>query len=207
VKVDSFWPPRRAISRFGAEYYQRQNPGVPWLSKQGIEILSDLLHASDRCIEWGSGTSTTWIGKRVQSIVSAEHDPAWFDRVQGELVAAGLPRESVRLLSLEPHDLPEQSPYVRLIDEFADGELTVCYVDGEYRPACMRAVIPKLASGGVLVLDDAHGVLDHPTHSPHARAGVGPVSQEWATIAAELRDWRMLWASDGYSDAAIWIKP
>lgn len=197
----------RGVHRFAAEYYQRRNPGVPWLSRQGIGMLSDLLRTSDVCLEWGSGDSTTWIGHRVSRILSAEHDRGWFDRVQGELSAAGQPRDAVRLLSLEPRDRPEESPYVRLVDEFADGELTVCYVDGEHRPACIRAVIPKLASGGVLALDDAHNFLDHPTGSPHARAGLGPLNAEWAAIVEQLRDWRMVWASDGYSDAAIWIKP
>jgi predicted O-methyltransferase YrrM len=166
-----------------------------------------MLQTSDACLEYGSGSSTTWVGKRVQKIVSAEHDPIWFSRVQGDLAAAGLPRDSVRLVSPDPGDRPEESPYVRLIDEFADGQLTVCLVDGEHRPACMREAIAKLASGGLLLLDDAHGVLDHPTLSPHARAGLGPVDDEWAAIAALLSGWRMLWASDGYSDAAIWIKP
>ena len=195
------------MSRLAAESYQRRHPEVPWLSKQGIEMLSDLLHDDDRCLEWGSGKSTPWFARRVQKLVSAEHDRAWFDRVGGELRAAGLPPDAVRLLSAEPRDRPDESPYVRVIDEFADGELTACYVDGEHRPACMRAAIPKLASGGVLVLDDAHGVLDHPTFSPHARAGRGPLNGEWAAIVEQLLSWRMVWATDGYSDAAIWIKP
>ena len=195
------------MHRFAAEYYQRRHPDAPWLSKEAIEMLSDLLHDSDDCLEYGSGTSTAWLGRRVSRIVSAEHDRGWFDRVQGQLRAAGVPTDAVRLLSLDPHARPEESPYVRLVDEFADGELTVCLVDGEHRTACMREAIPKLASGGLLVLDDAHGVLDHPTFSPHSRAGLGPLDGEWSALVTQLRDWRMLWASDGYSDAAIWIKP
>jgi predicted O-methyltransferase YrrM len=206
VEIDSFWPPQRAVRRFAAEYYQRHHPDAPWLSKEGIEMLSDLLRDSDTCLEYGSGTSTAWFGRRVSKILSAEHDRSWFDRTQGELGAAGLPRDAVRLLSIEPRDQPEQSPYVRLADEFADGELTFCFVDGEHRTACIRAAIPKLASGGLLVLDDAHGVLDHPTFSPHSRAGLGPLNADWAAIVEQLHDWRMVWASDGYSDAAIWIK-
>jgi predicted O-methyltransferase YrrM len=170
-------------------------------------MLGDLLRPSDTCLEYGSGTSTAWLGRRVARILSAEHDPGWFARVEGELAATGLPRDAVRMLSLEPRERPEQSPYVRLIDEFADGELTVCLVDGEHRTVCMREAIAKLASGGLLVLDDAHGVLDHQTFSPHSRVGLGPLDGEWAAIVEQLRDWRMLWASDGYSDAAIWIKP
>jgi predicted O-methyltransferase YrrM len=207
VELESFWPPRHALHRFAAEYYQRRHPGAPWLSKQAIEMLSDLLKPGDACLEYGSGASTAWLGRRVDRLLSAEHDRTWFDRVQGELRAAGLRTDTVRLLSVDPAARPEESPYVRLIDEFADGELTVCLVDGEHRTACIREAIPKLAPGGLLVLDDAHGVLDHPTFSPHSRAGLGPLDDEWAALVTEQRDWRMLWASDGYSDAAIWIKP
>jgi predicted O-methyltransferase YrrM len=207
MQVSSFWPPRAAYHRFAAEGYQRRNPEVPWLPKAAIETLPDLLKPTDRFLEYGSGKSTAWLAKRVGKLVSVEHDKAWFDRVQGQLSANGLDRDSVRLLSLDPSDRPAESPYVRAIDEFAGGELDVCLVDGEYRVACMREAIARLASGGMLLLDDAHGVLDHPTTAPHARYGRGPADRDWAELAEQLSGWRMTWISDGYSDCAIWFKP
>ncbi|MBV9836657.1 MAG: class I SAM-dependent methyltransferase [Solirubrobacterales bacterium] len=207
MRSSSFWPPRRTRDRIAAELYQKRNPDVPWLGQPAIAALSDLLRPTDRCLEWGSGTSTAWLCRRVASITSAEHDPAWFERVRSLLDQDGLRTGVVRLLSTDPQEEPSASPYVRLIDEFADGELDVCYVDGEHRAACITAALPKLASGGMLVLDDAHGFLDHETVSPHSRQGLGPLDLDWASFEELVSDWRLLWTSDGFSDTAIWFKP
>ena len=207
MEFESFWPPRRTFDRIASEYYQRRNPSVPWLTRGAIEALTDLLRSTDSCLEWGAGKSTAWVGSRVQRVVSVEHDPVWFERVQNQLAANGLDRDSVRLLSVEPNDRPGDSPYVRAIDEFGDGQLDVVFIDGEHRAVCALEAIPKLASGGVLIIDDVQSLLDHRTSSPHSRWRLGPVNADWEKIAGLLRDWRLIWTSDGFSDTAIWIKP
>ena len=207
MQVDSFWPARRSVDRLAAEVYRRSHLDEPWLGRQSISLLRDLLKPSDRCLEWGSGTSTTWFASRVRTVVSVEHDPAWFQRVTQQLQQRQLPGDSVRLLDLSPSAPGTPPPYVTVIEEFADGELDVCVVDGELRGDCTLAAIPKLTVGGLLILDDAHGLLDHPTASPHSRAGRGPLDAQWQEIANRLGSWRMMWCSDGYSDTAIWIKP
>ena len=207
MELDSFWPARRSVDRLAAEVYRRSHLDEPWLTRQSIALLRDLLKPSDRCLEWGSGTSTTWFAARVKSLVSVEHDPDWFARVTQQLRGHHLPEDSVRLMSLSSPDPGVPPPYVSVTEEFADGELDVCFVDGERRGDCTLAAIPKLAPGGLLIVDDAHGLLDHPTDSPHSRAGRGPLDAQWRDIAALLDGWRMMWCSDRYSDTAIWIKP
>jgi predicted O-methyltransferase YrrM len=94
-----------------------------------------------------------------------------------------------------------------LIDEIPAGDLDVCFIDGEHRGACANEVVPKLRSGGMLIIDDAHGVLDHPTTSPHSRYGRGPAAPDWVSLLESVAGWRMIWTSDGFSDCAIWFKP
>lgn len=207
MRLDSFWPPRRARDRVAAEVYRRRNLDQPWLGRDAIKLLADLLASADRGLEWGSGSSTSWLSRRVHSLRSIEHDPAWFQRVQQELERGGLDRDSLRLLSPAPADDPPASPYVRVIDEFADGELNLCFVDGEHRAACALEAVPKLAAGGLLVIDDVHGYLDHATNSPHSRYGRGPVDGAWGQFQAAVGGWRIIWTSDGFSDTAFWIKP
>lgn len=207
MQISSFWPPRHARDRLASVYYQSRNPAAPWITRDAIELLPDLLKRSDRCLEWGSGKSTAWLSEKVGSIVSVEHDPAWFERVQLQLQQHGFDRESVRLLSIEPQDQPSATPYVRVIDEFGAGEIDVCFMDGEHRSVCTLEVLPKLASGGLFILDDAQAYLDHPSTSPHSRYGQGPLDADWARIGELLGSWRLVWTSDGYSDTAIWIKP
>jgi predicted O-methyltransferase YrrM len=217
-KIEQLWPPREGATRvvgkirhtgfqMAAERYQRVNPGVPWMPRRANEILEGMLRPTDRCLEWGSGDSTTWLRARCASILSVEHDPTWYQRVRGELAQQGYDPDSVRLLSMEPGYRPEETPYVRAVDAFGEDEVDVCFVDGEHRPTCIFEVIPKLTSGGLLVVDDVHGYLDHPSHCVHSREGQGHLGESWGNVLARLAGWRMIWTGDGYSDAAIWIKP
>jgi predicted O-methyltransferase YrrM len=217
-QLEQLWPPREGATRvadkirhtgfqLAAERYQKTNPGVPWMPQRANEILEGMLRPTDRCLEWGAGDSTTWLGARCASILSVEHDPTWYQKVRGELVQQGQDPDSVQLLSIEPADRPAETPYVRAVDAFGDGELDVCFVDGEHRPTCITEVMPKLTSGGLLIVDDVHGYLDHPSHCVYSREGIGHLSDAWRDVYAQLGTWRMIWTGDGYSDAAIWIKP
>jgi predicted O-methyltransferase YrrM len=217
-KIEQLWPPREGATRvarkiqhtgfqMAAEHYQRRNPGVPWMPQRANEILEGMLRPTDRCLEWGSGDSTIWLRARCASIISVETDPSWYERVRADLSKRGYDPDSVRLLSTEPADRPAESDYVRVVDAFDDGELDVCFVDGEHRPTCIFEVIPKLTSRGLLIVDDVHGYLDHPSHCVYSREGLGHLSDGWREVAERLADWRMIWTGDGYSDAAIWIKP
>jgi predicted O-methyltransferase YrrM len=218
MDIRSLWPPRHGARRLaqslrhrraklGAEHYQRRHGGVPWTPQSAVEILSDMLRTTDRCLEWGSGASTTWFADRTASIVSIEHDPDWFERVRTQLAAHGADVEWVRLLAVEPQGTPTESPYVRVIDEFPDEELDVCFIDGEHRAACALESIPKLSSGGLLIVDDAQHFIDHPSRCQRSRDGQGPSDAEWARFTELVRNWRLIWTGDGFSDTAIWIKP
>ncbi|MFZ0041374.1 MAG: class I SAM-dependent methyltransferase [Solirubrobacteraceae bacterium] len=207
MKLDSFWPPRHSYDRALAEWYRRRHTDEPWLTRSSIKLLEDLLRNGDRVIEWGSGTSTAWVGARVSRLLSVEHDPAWFERVSGELRAAGVSGAEIRLLGIEPAHDHDATPYVGVVDEFEDGSLDVAFIDGEYRSACALRVLPKLASGGVVVLDDAHNFLDHPSQSPHSRGGRGSLDSGWERFAGAVSSWRVIWTSDGFSDTALYFKP
>lgn len=198
---------RQTGFQLAAERYQRRNPGVPWMPHRTIELLDEMLLATDRCLEWGSGASTTWFAQRCASILSVEHDPAWYGRVRDELTRHGKDPDSVRLLSPEPTDRPSESPYVRAVDAFAQGELDVCFVDAEHRAACALEAMPKLRSGGLLILDDVQNYVDHPSRCPYSRDGLGPLNAQWRTVTERLADWRLIWTTDRYSDCAVWVKP
>lgn len=46
--------------------------------------------------------------------------------------------------------------YVRAIDSCADGSLDLVIVDGRAREACLKHALPKVRSGGWLLLDNSH---------------------------------------------------
>jgi predicted O-methyltransferase YrrM len=207
VQLNSFWPPQRTVDRLRFELYSRRHPELPWLPREATETLSNLLRRRDRCLEWGSGRSTPWLAERVGSLVSVEHDQGWHDSVRARLAENSSTRAVVRLESIEPSNTPQETPYVRVVDEFQDGELDVAFVDGEHRCECARSSIPKLAPGGLLIVDDAHLFLDHDTRTPHSRRGRGALDLGWQQFVGEVDSWRMLWIEDGFSDTAIYFKP
>ena len=45
--------------------------------------------------------------------------------------------------------------YASVIDRFPDGYFGLVFVDGRSRPSCVKHSIPKIKSGGFLILDDA----------------------------------------------------
>jgi predicted O-methyltransferase YrrM len=202
------WTPRYIRDRLTLHYHQTREPELPWWPQEAIKHLSGLLRSSDTCLEWGSGRSTVWLAARTAKVHSIEHDLEWFDRVREGLSAGGADVSAIELLDAGTVTVPpEQTPYVRVVDRFGDDELTVCIVDGEHREQCALAAVPKLARGGLLLVDDAHWFLDRPTHSPHSRTGKGPFSDGWRQFETLVSGWRCVWTTDGVTDTAIWIKP
>jgi len=99
------------------------------------------------------------------------------------------------------------SEYVGIASKCGDASLGFALVDGWAREYCSEAILPKIAVGGVLVLDDAHGYLDHSTKAPASRDGKGPKNDVWTSVAEALVHWRVIWTSSGVKDTAIFIKP
>ncbi len=203
----TFWTPRYIRNRLALAIQQQRYPDGPWWPKDVITHLEDMLHGGDTCLEWGSGRSTAWLSARTKTVHSIEHNADWHARVRAQLAAQGLDADLVRLLSSEPLAQPERSPYVRVVDDFADDEIHICVVDGEHRAKCALAAVPKLASGGLLMIDDANWFLDHPSFAPHSRCGRGPASHDWREFSRMVDGWRCVWNTDGVTDTAIWIKP
>jgi predicted O-methyltransferase YrrM len=141
--------PRYFVSRVRVMVYQQTHPGAPWLTADAIRLIKQHLKPSMMAFEWGSGGSTAWLARRVQRLVSVEHDPQWYALVNRRLQSAGLTNVEYRLE-------PENSPgYAGAISSFPDETFDFVLVDGSNRDACIRAAAPKLKPGGMLVLDNA----------------------------------------------------
>jgi predicted O-methyltransferase YrrM len=207
LRPKSFWTPKYIRDRLALAYDQKRHPDAPWWPVDARRHLADMLRRSDTCLEWGSGRSTAWLSARAGAVHSIEHDPGWFERVRVQLRDQGLSADGIRLLSTEPLDHGEESPYVAAVRQFDDGELDVCIVDGEHRGKCAVAATSKLAGGGLLIVDDVHWFLDHPTYAPHSRYGKGHADADWHRFAELVSGWRCVWTTDGVTDTAIWIKP
>jgi len=145
-------------------------------------------------LEWGSGRSTRWYGKRLGKLLSIEHNPYWHAKVTQMI--RDLPNVECRLIALE-HPLnqptkPDYDPlpkYVAVAKQFPDASLDFVVVDGHYRQACIKQALPKLKPGGLLLVDDF---------------GFVPSLREWGVPPC----WPVVYESSSpYHDTIIWRKP
>lgn len=200
---------RKFIQRFRYYYFRinlfirnTMHPDEPWLSKDSIKILDQILSKNDFAIEFGSGRSTLWFAKRVKHLISIESDSFWYDKVNNDLIKLGLKCNVEYIFSSNPQN------YVTEIDRIADNSIDFCLVDGIERDRCLIAVFPKLKSGGILVLDNCNWYLPNDfTLSPDSKRTTDLfLNTNWEFINIELANWRRIWTSNGVSDTAIFIK-
>jgi predicted O-methyltransferase YrrM len=202
------WTPRYVCDRIREMVDHRQNPGHPWLTRESTKLLPGLLRETDVALEFGSGRSTRWFARRVKKITSVDHDEKWYQdglrRMQAEDI------RNIELL-LRPADVPEEqgpsSAYVRVLEQFEDGSVDFCLVDGIYRGSCALNVLPKLRDGALLVIDNVNWYIPCSSRSPGALPLGGPYwDHYWETFDKLTRNWRKVWTTSGVTDTLLLFK-
>jgi len=124
--------------------------GRPWFVHESILKLEELIEPGWTVFEWGSGSSTLWLGAdmMVASAISVEHDSDWYKKNRAELE-----RYFVDTVELVLAELG--GAYERYITHYPMEFFDLVLVDGRNRAACLAHALPHLKSGGLLVLDDA----------------------------------------------------
>ncbi|MGM0577638.1 MAG: O-methyltransferase [Myxococcota bacterium] len=209
VRTFAHWTPRYIYDRLRTMWFERSHPELPWLTWDMIHLLDLWLQPDDRGLEWGSGRSTAWLGRRVGHLISVEHDPAWRDIVRESVDGGHLGDRITHRFADDLHRGPD-ADYVRVVDEVDDASLDFTLVDGHLRAHCALAVLDKLEPGGLLIIDNINWYVprDPPSPAPDSRGpDDGYASSEWTTLHERLAGWREIWTSNGVTDTAMWVKP
>ncbi len=160
-----FWlsHPSQISDRIKYWFWEKLNPEKPWMCPGTVRFCEQRLHKSMSALEFGSGRSTFWFAQKVGHLTSIEHQPDWYKRTNAQLTQAQIKNVDYRLVELNhPESQPEQAEYSPLPDyvgithQFPDQSLDFVVVDGHYRTNCVRQVIPKIAAGGYLLVDDTN---------------------------------------------------
>lgn len=216
MRPSQFLKPRYVADRVRLAVHQRLHPDAPWLTAEATALLERWLRPRHVGIEWGSGRSTRWFARRVGHLLSVEHHAGWHAMVSSQLADDGITNVDYRLLPCEPErvETPEwiaamfASAYVRAVDAFGPRSLDFALVDGMYRSACAIAVIPKLRSGALLIVDNINWFLPSASRAPSSRAVVDtPLSPTWGEFAESVAGWERRWTQNGVADTAIWVAP
>jgi hypothetical protein len=181
--------------------YEWRCPDAPWLTQAAIEFLASWLRPSHQGLEWGSGRSTFWFARRINRLVSVEHDTNYYWKVSAELRRGGLSKVDYRYC-------PEESTYVAVVERLPPLSLDFVLVDGIARDRCALAALTRLKPGGLLILDNSNWYLPSPSRAPGSRSPEdGPAPGNWGLLAAGVQPWRCLWTTNGVWDTTLWTKP
>lgn len=116
----------------------------PDWSPDTIHKIDKVLNKTYTVFEWGTGYSTIWLAQRVGKVITMEHDPDWFYKIQEIIRELGL-------TNIEQHLYPlDNEKYYTKIHDFKDIDFII--IDGRNRIRCFNEAI-KL--GKFIMLDDS----------------------------------------------------
>ncbi|MFD2112988.1 hypothetical protein [Thiorhodococcus fuscus] len=119
-----------------------QGDPVPWFTYPAIDFLDDMTHSSMRVFEWGSGTSTIWWSRRIQSIFSVEDHAEWYRSMKPVL-----PSNATIIFA-------EEGRYVHAI-EAVGGDFDIIVIDGSYRDSCFEKAKDFVKADGLIIFDNS----------------------------------------------------
>lgn len=189
-------------SRLKQIFYFKKYPDNPWMTKDSINLLEQLIKKTDVGLEYGSGKSTKWFAKRCKHLTSIEHNKDWF-----EIVSRTIKNQNnidYRLLSLNEN--PFESKYFKSIFEFADESLDFIINDGKYRDLIASEGLKKIKYGGIYILDNAERYIENNFNLPESMTSDWNTSVHWKHFNEITSKWRNIWTIDGVSSTLILIR-
>ena len=199
---------RRYIADRSKEFiFRKLNPQYPWLTQGAIAFLKLWLSKTDAGLEFGSGRSTVWLADRTKSLISIEDNKEWFDKMSLRVKELDIKNVDYRFCKTNAEEKPSDSDYCKPLAEFPDANFDYILVDGTYRDYIALNALPKLRTGGLMIVDNANWFLPHETFSPTSiGTGNPPLNAAWKEFYAKVSGWREIWTSNGVTDTAIFIK-
>ena len=196
------WTFRYVKNRVIQILHEKTHPNDPWLTRQSVDILADLLQDTDTGLEFGSGRSTIWFAQRTSRVISIEHDFKWYQSVGQKIQDLNLESK------IDYRYCDNIADYVGQIDSLEDNSIDYCLIDGKARDECTLKVLPKLKHEGILIIDNINLYLPNASRSPNSiRRFDNTNDSDWASVQVQIDSWEMVWTTNGVSDTALWIKP
>ena len=158
------------------------NNRIPWFTYPAIEYLSQLNFSDKKMLEWGSGNSSIFFGKRVNRIYSVEHNNEWYVKVKEYNI------KNQHLVFTNEKD------YAMTAYDFKV-TFDIILIDGIKRDECGLVALKLLNTSGMIILDNSDR---YPDISAKFRSenliqidfhGFGPINNySWTTSIFLNRD-------------------
>lgn len=185
-------------------FFLKSNPDTPWMTKDSINLIEQLMNPEDVGIEFGSGRSTIWFAKRCKEIISIEDNAKWFDIVSKKIEG----KSNITYLKKQANDEnPLDCPYTEIFKEVKDESLDFIVNDGKCRGAIALKAIEKLKTGGMMILDNAERHLPNKFGLPDSMGrNTEDTDIYWKKFIDTTKSWRVIWTSNGIWNTVILIK-
>jgi hypothetical protein len=156
-------------------WHNALNDKVQWITFKAKAWVESYLKPNISVFEYGSGGSTIFLSRRVNTLISIEHDKSWYKKV-----CSALSKEKIsncEYILCEPekkisgamfsYDCKTYASelrkyagmnfekYVKSIEKYPDGSFDLVIVDGRARSSCIRHALSKIRPGGYLMLDNS----------------------------------------------------
>ena len=186
-------------------WFEKMNPEAPWLTKDAIQLLDQLIKNDDIGLEFGSGRSTKWLCERCNYLYSVENNQEWFNIVNDDISN----RNNVKYVFGQVNNMePEKSEYISIIESLEDNSIDFILNDGKIRDIVAIKTLRLLKKGGLYILDNAERYLINSLNIP---ASIGlddnSMSPEWIYFKELTDSWRRIWTTNGVSSTLILFKP
>ena len=118
---------------------------IPWFTYSAVDFLGERLNKKMKILEFGSGNSTLYFGKKVEQVVAVEHDVNWYNKLEKKIP----PNVNLVLSKAD-----SSGSYINPITENKIS-FDIIVIDGLFRNECCKEGMEMLSNSGVIILDDS----------------------------------------------------
>ena len=117
---------------------------IPWITYPCLEFIDNRVEKRFEVFEYGCGNSTLWWASRTNSVISCEHDRAWFEKT-----LSNMPDNTTLIC----RDLVYGGEYSKVIEGYSE-QFDILVVDGRDRVRCIQNSLNALKSDGIIIWDN-----------------------------------------------------
>lgn len=138
---------------------------VPFLVYEAIDFLVSKLQPGSKVLEFGGGNSSLWFLSKQVHLTSIEHSKPWIEEIV-KYIENNRDRFEEEVLEQFQFLQMEGQKTLDYVADQADEQYDIILVDSTVtrnnRNYCIQAALPKLKTGGWMILDNS----DHPNNWP-----------------------------------------
>ena len=139
------------------------NKCEPWWVRDAVFLLDRIIKPNWKILEWGAGSSTTWLAQHAKSVTTIENSGDWVRDLGNILTTHNITNVELRHRAKQQEGKLESltrgccfDDYVMGAKDMPDASFNMVSVDGRARDKCLKEAVRLVKPvGGILVLDNS----------------------------------------------------